>query len=145
MRTRTFQLASDPSAAGVARRAVDEYAAVLGPPMRERVRLLVTELVTNSVRHAELDPGDLISLTISVRPHAVQVAVADGGPGFGRPRATLEEGVESGWGLLLVDEIADRWGVLDGSETRVWFEIGRERSLFGRAIGRLAGRAPATG
>jgi anti-sigma regulatory factor (Ser/Thr protein kinase) len=144
MSTRTFELASDPSAAGVARRAVDEFAAVLEPRMRERIHLLVTELVTNSVRHAELDSGDLISLTISVRPHAVQVAVGDGGPGFGRRRPAPDDGMESGWGFYLVDQIADSWGVLGGGETRVWFEIGRERSLLDRAINRLARRAPAT-
>jgi anti-sigma regulatory factor (Ser/Thr protein kinase) len=144
MSTRTFELASDPSAAGVARRAVDEFAAVLEPQMRERVHLLVTELVTNSIRHAELDPGDPISLTISVRPHAVQVAVGDGGPGFGPPTPALQEGMESGWGFYLVDQIADSWGVLGGVGTRVWFEIRRERSLFARAITRLARRAPAT-
>src|SRR5215204_5089931 len=57
-------------------------------------------------------------------PRWVVVAVADQGPGFtwhpGPPTAN-ESG---GWGLFLVDQIADRWGVeCTTSGTRVWFEI----------------------
>jgi hypothetical protein len=57
------------------------------------------------------------------------VEVADAGQGFDhtsptRPRAVAGSASASGWGLFLVDRIADRWGAvqMDG-ETRVWFEL----------------------
>ncbi len=57
------------------------------------------------------------------------VEVADGGQGFDhalapRPRLPASEPEPSGWGLFLVEHIADRWGAVqtDG-ETRVWFEL----------------------
>jgi anti-sigma regulatory factor (Ser/Thr protein kinase) len=111
-----------------ARRAV----ARLGPALDERelqaLRLLVSELVTNSVRHAGLDPDDHIDLHVAVAPEAVRVSVTDPG---GRFEAGLERrprsGQPSGWGLFLVQCLADRWGVHTDGQTRVWFEFRRSR------------------
>lgn len=48
---------------------------------------------------------------------------ADPGTGF-VPAPKLSTGADgSGWGLYLVDRIADRWGVLSDERTEVWFEI----------------------
>jgi anti-sigma regulatory factor (Ser/Thr protein kinase) len=89
-------------------------------------RLLVTELVGNSVRHAGLDPADIITLDLEVRPGTVRVEVRDPGPGFSRPSFDDQPPLgTSGRGLYLVDALADRWGVsrTPGGEARVWFEI----------------------
>jgi anti-sigma regulatory factor (Ser/Thr protein kinase) len=89
----------------------------------EDVRLLVSELVTNSVRHADAHEGDHVELEVSVERDTLHVQVADTGPGFEpRPRRT-ERSTPGGWGLFLVEKLSDRWGVARNSLTRVWFEI----------------------
>jgi anti-sigma regulatory factor (Ser/Thr protein kinase) len=89
-------------------------------------RLLVTELVGNSVRHAGLDPADIITLDLEMRPGTVRVEVCDPGPGFSQPSFDDQPPLgTSGRGLYLVDALADRWGVSRTPEgqARVWFEI----------------------
>ena len=65
----TFELSLDPAptAATTARTQVTErLAAQLGKRVLEDVRLLVTELITNALRHGQLSPGDRVSLKASV-------------------------------------------------------------------------------
>ena len=86
------------------------------------VKLLVSELITNSVKYG----GDgAITLTSQTDdPQRLRVEVIDQGAGFvpaARDRPATEVG---GWGLHLVQTLADRWGVYEGS-THVWFEIDR--------------------
>ena len=90
------------------------------------MRLLVSELVTNSVRHAGLGEGSRISLHIESRPEVVRVEVTDPGSGFVPDMRAITIAQESGWGLYLVDELADRWGVDAVGGTHVWFEIDRK-------------------
>jgi anti-sigma regulatory factor (Ser/Thr protein kinase) len=105
------------------RRALTRLRSDLDPPLLESLRLLITELISNAVRHAGA-PG--IDLLVVVGQPAVRVEVADRGPGFDSPRGNGERGTEGGWGLLLVERLADRWGVArDGARTRVWFELER--------------------
>lgn len=89
-----------------------------------QLKLLVSELVTNSVLHAGLGRGDHISLTVAVGTEAVRVEVSDPGPGFAEPPKPDIEATR-GRGLLLVERVADRWGVNRGERTRVWFELDR--------------------
>ena len=94
----------------------------------EDVRLLVSELVTNSVRHSELSPDGLVSLDVSVSATTMRVEVADSGKGF-EPRTarSADRSRPGGWGLYLVDRMSDRWGVARESLNRVWFEIDHAR------------------
>lgn len=101
----------------------------LDPLVAENAELLVSELVTNSVRHAGLPSEASIEFSLRASQEVLMVEVADGGSGFdddspARPRAVAGTARSSGWGLFLVDRIADRWGAVkvDG-ETRVWFEL----------------------
>ena len=101
----------------------------LDPQVAENAELLVSELVTNSVRHAGLPSEASIEFSLRASHEVLMVEVADGGAGFDddsppRPRAVAGTARSSGWGLFLVDRIADRWGAVqvDG-ETRVWFEL----------------------
>ncbi len=81
----------------------------------------MTELVTNSVRHAG---ADAVDLAVSVDPTRVRVEVTNPGTPFEpRPREEAEE-PNPGWGLFLVDELSDAWGVRDDpGRQRVWFEL----------------------
>ena len=89
------------------------------------VRLLVNELVTNSVKHAGLDDGQLIGLSVQAASTRVRVEVSDAGPGFEPDRHAVASDPSSGWGLLLVERLSDRWGVKRNELTCVWFEIDR--------------------
>jgi anti-sigma regulatory factor (Ser/Thr protein kinase) len=119
----SLRLRGGPEAAARARGALSKLRADIDPPLMETLRLLVTELVSNSVRHAQ---SDTVVLKILVGRSAVLTEVTDAGPGFD-PAATPEPGKdESGWGLFLVERLAHRWGVNQSNgETRVWFELRR--------------------
>ena len=80
----TLQLGASMEAAATARRALARLRADIDPPLMETLRLLVTELVTNSVRHARSDD---VVLRVLVGPSAVWTEVTDTGPGFD-PAAT---------------------------------------------------------
>ena len=119
------QLAVAPEAASEARHALDRLAGEISANRLRDVQLLVSELVTNAVRHANLHEGDVIVLVIELADHALRVEVHDPGGGF-VPTAPSPDPVRpSGWGLYLVAELADRWGVDSDDTTLVWFELDR--------------------
>jgi anti-sigma regulatory factor (Ser/Thr protein kinase) len=122
-----FDLGGGLEAAGRARRAVEGLGGQLEPELYDDIRLLITELVTNSVRHAGIDSGDVLTLTLSVSAERLRAEVHDGGAPF-EPVATVpREATGHGWGLVLVDRIADRWGVEGDPRKYVWFEIDHPR------------------
>jgi anti-sigma regulatory factor (Ser/Thr protein kinase) len=90
------------------------------------VRLLVSELVTNSVLHGGAGPEDSVQVHVDRPDHCVHVEVCDNGGGWMEPtRSTSLDSDEpaGGWGLMLVGALADRWGVSAGERTCVWFEL----------------------
>jgi two-component sensor histidine kinase len=93
--------------------------------MRQPDGLLVSELVTNAVRHAGAGPGSTVQITLDCSEQGVRVEVGDEGPGFVPSAARRTEPTVDGFGLVLVDELADRWGVQREGGARVWFEIDR--------------------
>jgi anti-sigma regulatory factor (Ser/Thr protein kinase) len=114
----------DPRAPANARRAVDGLSGRVAEDVIPDVKLLVSELITNSVKYGGTGEVDLI-VRSEDREH-VYVEVVDQGVGFvptARDRPTTEAG---GWGLHLVETLTERWGVREGS-THVWFEIDRRR------------------
>ena len=122
-----MRLGSGPDAAAEARRAIAQLRADLDPPLMETLRLLVTELVTNSVRHTDCDS---LTLRIAIGKAAVLTEVADDGPPFEveelENQSAESHDPEGGWGLFLVERLARDWGVKeDGSTKRVWFELAR--------------------
>jgi anti-sigma regulatory factor (Ser/Thr protein kinase) len=123
-----MRLGSGPDAAAEARQAIAALRADLDPPLMETLRLLVTELVTNSVRHTQCDS---LTLRVAVGQAAVLTEVADEGPGFDADAAVEAEqapdrDANGGWGLFLVERLARDWGVTEDHESkRVWFELAR--------------------
>ena len=89
----------------------------------ETLRLLVTELVSNSVKHAG---AKTLTVRIVVARSAVVTEVTDHGPGFDPAQTGTPRANHSGWGLFLVERLAHRWGVArDDRATSVWFELQR--------------------
>lgn len=89
----------------------------------KQVMLLASELVTNAVRHGGAGEGERIGVAVWATDGGVGVEVTDGGPGFtpaGRADPLDEPG---GWGLVLVEKMSDRWGVVRDQRTHVWFEL----------------------
>jgi anti-sigma regulatory factor (Ser/Thr protein kinase) len=117
------ELPVSPVAASEARNALDGLAIALSPGQQRDVRLLVSELVTNAVRHAKLAAGDVIGLVVDAADHTLRVEVHDAGGGFVPVEPRPDPARPSGWGLYLVAELADRWGVDSDESTLVWFEL----------------------
>ena len=119
-------LARDPDSAAEARRALGEVSDHLSPRRLEDAQLLVSELVTNAIRHAGLGDDDVIRLVVVTADRSLRIEVCDTGHGFEVAEPDPDPMQPSGWGLYLVRELADRWGVEQDRETRVWFELDRE-------------------
>ena len=117
-----LSLAPVPDSIPTARHTLDRLSARLDGRQLEDLRLLVSEVVSNSVRHGE-GTGS-IQLRVTIEPSLVRVEVEDPGPGF-QPSPELVPGRHDGWGLLLVERLSARWGVVAGASTIVWFEIDR--------------------
>ncbi len=85
--------------------------------------LLVSELASNVVRHAGLSDRDTLSVSAESDQRRLRVTVCSDGPGFGADVPRTPKPMQGGWGLYLVDRMADRWGIADGEQTCVWFEL----------------------
>ncbi|MDP9295287.1 MAG: ATP-binding protein [Actinomycetota bacterium] len=119
-----MRLQARPDAAGAARRALEFLDDRVPTEIAERAQLLVSELVTNSVQHAERHVDDSIELDIRMLPASLSVEVTDSGPGFEPKISTPTMYQHSGWGLYLLDQLADRWRVSPSEhEVCVWFEL----------------------
>jgi DNA-binding transcriptional MerR regulator len=115
-------LAVSASAPEQARRAIEDIGASLADEQRFNLRLLVSELVANAVRHAAAQNGAMIRLTARAGSERVHVEVSDQGDGFDwqtRPAS------KSGRGLPLIAALSDRWGLTFENGTTAWFELRR--------------------
>ena len=83
---------------------------------REDVSLMVSELVTNALHHGT----GTITLRVDTEADAIRVEVSDEGNAALAP--SPNPGAHGGWGLRIVEQLADDWGVLEGS-TKVWFRL----------------------
>jgi anti-sigma regulatory factor (Ser/Thr protein kinase) len=85
----------------------------------EEAELIVSELVTNALRHAE-SPS---RLALVADGRCLRIEVVDYGKGGAVRRPTRPDAI-GGRGLLLVESVAERWGSQhDGFEHVVWCEI----------------------
>src|SRR3954468_2576562 len=95
-------LLATPEAVPAARHALREMTELDGSA-RQVVELLVSELVTNAVRHGASDPHESILVRAHRTDGAVRVEVCDEGDGFDQRGEAPEEMQPGGRGLLLVD------------------------------------------
>jgi len=97
-------------------------------PAAETVMLLVSELVTNAIVHSQSGaPGGTVTVALCPVSSGVLVQVRDDG---GSSEPCLAEigtgGAEHGFGLRLVDALADSWGTISGPDSRVtWCRVSR--------------------
>src|SRR4051795_13050886 len=103
----------DPTAPSEARRAIERLSGDIATDVVPDVKLLVSELITNSVKYG--GQGEVTLLIDTASPRKLRVEVIDQGAGFvpvARTRPATEVG---GWGLHLVQTLSDRWGEYEGS------------------------------
>lgn len=119
------RLPAEPSSAAAARRQLETLSWTLEPDESGILALLVTELIANSVQHADTAADADVELDVSVSDEVVRVRVTDGGAGFVAPFRTGDSPLNSHWGLYLLDELADRWETRATPSTVVSFELDR--------------------
>lgn len=114
----------EPVSAPAARLFIDEIGWGEDKETKRRLAAAVSEVVTNSILHARTD----FSVEVTIRDDRIRVGVKDESPEL--PVRQLHQSLQpTGRGLLILDEMADRWGFSpDSSGKTVWFEIERRRA-----------------
>lgn len=121
----SVEIPRTPQAPFLARRALADLDGRIDPSVLPDVRLLVSELITNSVKYGGEGP---VRLEVTTTDGRVRAEIIDQGIGFTPVRRDDDLDKVGGWGLHLVQELTTDWGTYEGS-THVWFEIDlRERS-----------------
>jgi two-component sensor histidine kinase len=120
-----LDMARDPSAPAQARKAITGLGGHVDGDVLNDAVLLVSELVSNSVKYGE---GDILLRARTRGPRQVLVEVVDDGGGFSPQIRRPSRFQASGYGLHLVEEMASSWGVHPGT-AHVWFEIDRSADL----------------
>jgi anti-sigma regulatory factor (Ser/Thr protein kinase) len=110
-----------PSSVAEARtRVLDALSAQVADGKLDTVRLLVSEVVTNAVRHGGAE--DSVRVRASWNSE-IRIEVVDRGHGFTPAPRPGELEQPGGFGLFLVGRLADRWGVETNDTTTVWFVL----------------------
>jgi anti-sigma regulatory factor (Ser/Thr protein kinase) len=124
------ELPASADAARVARAQLHDYIpAMREETQRENALLLTTELVTNAFRHGALSADDRITLVVENVDSALRVSIRQPTSASGvtvaraAPTRAPDGVVPGGLGLVIVGELADRWGVDVGPPGCVWFEL----------------------
>jgi anti-sigma regulatory factor (Ser/Thr protein kinase) len=121
-----LELERDVRAPAIARSVIAEQLLAVGVDgsFGQTVVLLVSEVVSNAVRHSNGPEEALIALDATVTERVVRIAVTDAGAGF-TPVPRDPQRVGEGYGLYLVAKEASAWGVESEGGTTVWFELAR--------------------
>jgi anti-sigma regulatory factor (Ser/Thr protein kinase) len=116
-------------APGVARSVVGEWLAdQVAPCVLETALLLVSELVTNSVRHSGVPEGEDVVVRVDIWRDGCRLEVEDPGRDGVIAPQPLDPLKGGGMGLNLVQMLSERWGVVRtaGGPTRVWAQLPRD-------------------
>jgi len=123
-----------PGAARAAREAVAFVAGDLPSESLQTARLLVTELVTNSVKHGPKIESASVAVEIEVDRDVLRVAVTDAAPD--RPELKEPDPNGGGYGLTIVDRLATRWNTeRNGRHNTTSFELDLPRPGQGNRQG----------
>jgi anti-sigma regulatory factor (Ser/Thr protein kinase) len=124
---------AEPQAAPAARRVLKTLLWDLDPTQSYVAALLTTELIANGVEHAGAGADTSVQLDVALTDERLRVEVVDEGSGFVPAPRSPDTPLDSHWGLHLVEELADRWGVVPEPQTLVWFELDRPLSADARS------------
>jgi anti-sigma regulatory factor (Ser/Thr protein kinase) len=121
-----MELQRNVRAPAIARSAVSEQLLAVGidGSLGQTIVLLVSEVVSNAVRHSAAPEEAAIALEARITERSVRIAVTDAGEGF-TPRQRDPERLGEGYGLYLLEKASSRWGVARDGGTTVWFEVER--------------------
>ena len=118
-----YRLPHDPASAATARTDVtEELSSVLDPSRVHDSQLMVTELVSNAVRHAPPGPDGNVVLEIEREPAVVRIVVRDGGTHIDPNDLTFDT-VGGHFGLRVIDTLSDEWGFSIDGDKGVSFEM----------------------
>jgi anti-sigma regulatory factor (Ser/Thr protein kinase) len=107
-----------------ARSWIESAASWLPAELESTLLLLTCELVNNAVRHGGAAEDQVIELELSALDAGrVRVQVSDPGVGFEPAPRNQPLDEVGGWGLVLIESMAESWGVEHEDRTRVWFEL----------------------
>jgi anti-sigma regulatory factor (Ser/Thr protein kinase) len=122
-RRRTFSIRAVPEAVAGARERVVRLAAPHVDAERlANLRLVISEVITNAVRHGA--PGEEVLIAVTPKDRFLCIQVTDQGDGFVPRPAALGPHDDGGFGLFLVEQLTRRWGLTrENAATRVWFEF----------------------
>jgi anti-sigma regulatory factor (Ser/Thr protein kinase) len=128
--TRTCSFSRKPESVAAARRFTTDVLSGTAPDVLDSVELMVSELATNSIRHAET----AFELTVSLVSDEIRVEVTDSAGGQPQMRTARPED-PTGRGLQIVNLLSDAWGVEHraSSGKTVWFTVGSLSSMRGDA------------
>src|ERR1700759_4530232 len=118
-----LELPAEPSSPQIAREAIAGLGA-LSPDLLDRAQLITSELVTNGVRHGNATPGAQILLSAELHPDFLRIEVTSPAASSRPTMQARGELRSSGYGLIIVDALADRWGSSVDGAVRVWCELG---------------------
>lgn len=95
---------------------------LVGEAKRPDLELVITEVVTNAVRHGS--PGGALRLAATPKAAFLCVQVTDEGAGFVPRPGAMASDAHGGFGLFIVEKLTRRWGMTREDHcTRVWFEF----------------------
>jgi anti-sigma regulatory factor (Ser/Thr protein kinase) len=121
-----------PRAVSAARGSIAVLESYVDAACAKKLALLISELVTNAIIHGGASAFEPLTVEMTVSPEVVRVEVTDPGGGFNGaerwPDPSREGSPEGGWGLFIVDRVADRWGAVKDTTNCVWCELDRTDS-----------------
>ena len=129
MPRQSFAVRTGRDAPAAVRVALRERCAHLPRELCDDLMLLITEVVTNAVRHSGAADGAPIQVDIREHNDSLRIEVVDPGSGFDRPdEVNPDHRTTGGLGLVLVDRLAREWGTRQtAAGSHVWFVLAHDR------------------
>jgi hypothetical protein len=116
------RLPQEPASVAHARGALKPLESAVDPDTFETLRQLVSELMTNSVRHGAGGATAEIILSVKASRERIRVEVSDDGPAVTATPGE-EDAERAGWDLPFVQVLSDRWGIEGEGQECVWCEL----------------------